>query len=52
MSISKSFLDYFQSEFFADKPEEFSKFQGSLLRPLKKTLRINENHVAPEAFRT
>ncbi len=52
MSISQGFLDYFQTEFFTNSPEEFIKFKGSLLRPLKKTIRINENRVDPAVFRT
>lgn len=50
MSISKAFLEYFESEFFQGKPEEFSAFQKSLLRPLKKTLRINSERVNPADF--
>lgn len=50
MSISKAFLEYFQNEFFQGNPEEFSAFQKSLLRPLKKTLRINSERVDPASF--
>ena len=50
MSISKAFLEYFENEFFQGKPEEFSAFQKSLLRPLKKTLRINSERVDPAVF--
>ena len=52
MSISSAFLQYFENEFFPGKPEEFAAFQKSLLRPLKKTLRINSERVDPEAFKT
>lgn len=41
MSISKSFLEYFRTEFFLENPEEFALFEKSLLRPLPKTLRVN-----------
>lgn len=50
MSISPAFLQYFEQEFFSGKPEEFEAFRKSLLRPLKKTLRINSERVDPEAF--
>lgn len=43
MSINSAFLEYFQTTFFANNPEEFEAFRKSLLRPLKKTLRINRN---------
>jgi 16S rRNA C967 or C1407 C5-methylase (RsmB/RsmF family) len=51
MSISKAFLQYFENEFFQGKPEEFEAFQKSLLRPLKKTLRINSERVDPSDFK-
>ena len=51
MSISKAFLEYFQNEFFREKPEEFEAFRKSLLRPLKKTLRVNSERVDPAAFK-
>ncbi len=41
MTLSKAFLDYFQNEFFLGDAVGLSEFQQSLLRPLKKTLRIN-----------
>lgn len=50
MSISPAFLQYFEQEFFSGKPEEFEAFRKSLLRPLKKTLRINSERVDPETF--
>lgn len=50
MAISKAFLEYFQNEFFRDEPEEFAAFQKSLLRPLKKTLRVNSERVDPAIF--
>ncbi len=51
MSISRAFLEYFETEFFQGKPEEFEAFQKSLLRPLKKTLRINSERVNPTEFK-
>lgn len=51
MAISKAFLEYFENEFFHDKPEEFAAFQKSLLRPLKKTLRVNSERVDPAFFK-
>lgn len=51
MSISKAFLEYFENEFFQGKAEEFSAFQKSLLRPLKKTLRVNSERVDPVTFK-
>ncbi len=50
MAIHSAFLEYFQHEFFSDNPSEFELFQKSLLRPLKKTIRINTNQVDIPTF--
>jgi 16S rRNA (cytosine1407-C5)-methyltransferase len=50
MAISKAFLEYFRTEFFSDDPEHFSAFENSLLRPLKKTVRVNPLRVDPKGF--
>lgn len=50
MSINPAFLEYFRQEFFSDDATGFEAFQKSLLRPLKKTLRINTNKIDMEAF--
>jgi 16S rRNA C967 or C1407 C5-methylase (RsmB/RsmF family) len=43
MAIHPSFFEYMSDTFFANEPEEFALFQKSLLRPLRKTIRINTN---------
>jgi 16S rRNA (cytosine1407-C5)-methyltransferase len=43
VSINPAFLEYFKNEFFSEDADGFGAFQKSLLRPLKKTLRINTN---------
>lgn len=44
-SPSSAFLSYFESEFFSEKKDEFLAFQSALLRPLKKTIRINTRRI-------
>jgi 16S rRNA (cytosine1407-C5)-methyltransferase len=43
VSIHPAFIEYFRREFFSEDDAGFEAFQKSLLRPLKKTLRINVN---------
>lgn len=50
MSINSAFLNYFQQEFFLDNEVEFEAFTKSLLRPLKKTMRINTNKQSLDTF--
>ncbi len=50
MAISNAFLEYFRSEFFSGNPAEFEAFRAQLLRPLKKTLRINPSRANPAEF--
>ncbi|MDQ1343832.1 MAG: hypothetical protein QG650_552 [Patescibacteria group bacterium] len=51
MSISPAFLQYFEKEFFAEDSRGFEDFRKSLLRPLKKTIRLNPNRPSAETFR-
>lgn len=50
MPISPAFLEYFRTEFFAGSPQEFADFEQSLLRPLKKTVRIDATKNDPAEF--
>lgn len=50
MSIHSQFLTYFKTEFFENNQEEFELFQKSLLRPLKKTIRLNSNRINFDSF--
>ena len=51
MSINPAFLEYYKQTFFSDDSLSFEAFEKSLLRPLKKTLRINTNKRGIEEFK-
>jgi 16S rRNA (cytosine1407-C5)-methyltransferase len=43
-------VEYFQENFFVDKPEELGKFLESLTKPLPKTIRVNTTRISVEDF--
>ena len=49
--INPRFVEYFQENFFADKPEELEQFLTSLTKPLPKTIRVNTNRISVEDFK-
>ncbi len=49
--INPRFVEYFQENFFADKPEELERFLESLTKPLPKTIRVNTNRISVEDFK-
>lgn len=50
--INPRFVEYFQENFFADKPEELEKFLESLTKPLPKTIRVNTARISVGDFKT
>lgn len=50
--INPRFVEYFQENFFIDKPEELENFLNSLTKPLPKTIRVNTNRISVEDFKT
>lgn len=50
-SINDRFREYFQENFFANKPEELEKFLESLTKPLPKTIRVNTNRISVKDFK-
>lgn len=50
-SINDRFREYFQENFFANKPEKLEKFLESLTKPLPKTIRVNTARINVEDFK-
>lgn len=49
--INPRFVEYFQENFFANKPEELDRFLEALTKPLPKTIRVNTTRINVEDFK-
>ena len=45
--LNPRFCTYFQEKFFAESPEEFDKFLAEIEKPIKRTIRIKPDKLAP-----